>query len=280
MNKTADGRFWAMFPPQGVVKLLFEDCGDHAMGRALAATIVTVAAVAAASSVAAAVSAGAGTLSIGAVSIGAVSIGSPPSALSRIASQTAAADMTQTLDVARQGAEHVLALARAWLTEGLVRAPALMVGLGLLLAMPVLVTVGYILQRRRAAERAVVAAKACATGATDIDTTRAVTEGMAWPADAFLFIDGGNGSGKPVGRELLRIGREDDNDLCLEHPTVHRYHAVVRRTPESDFIVVDLSSRDGNGVLVNGERVAQARLRSGDVIGLGEMRLRFETRPA
>lgn len=180
--------------------------------------------------------------------------------------------------------QEALAQAQAWLGRmagsvegGYARAPALVVGIGFALMLPMLALAGLVLHRIQ--RRRTDAALAAPPPPTDIETTRAVTEGLAWPADAFLSMAGAS-SPKPIGRELLRIGREDDNDLCLTHPTVHRYHAVVRRTPESDFIVVDLSARDGNGVLLNGRRVAQARLRDGDVIGLGAVELRFETRPA
>ena len=44
-------------------------------------------------------------------------------------------------------------------------------------------------------------------------------------------------------------------------------------------MITDLSGKDGNGVLVNGARVAEARLRKGDVINFGEVRMSFDARP-
>ncbi|MEI9899033.1 MAG: FHA domain-containing protein [Hyphomicrobium sp.] len=82
-----------------------------------------------------------------------------------------------------------------------------------------------------------------------------------------------------VGRAMLRIGREADNDICLQEKTVHRYHAVIRRSTDGEVIITDLSGPQGNGVLVNGARVGENRLKAGDVIGIGEVKLNFDARP-
>jgi pSer/pThr/pTyr-binding forkhead associated (FHA) protein len=89
----------------------------------------------------------------------------------------------------------------------------------------------------------------------------------------------GSGQRHVIGRAMLRIGREADNDICLSEKTVHRYHAVVRRTTDGEVVVTDLSGADGNGVLINGTRVGEGRLTKGDVIGIGEVKLRFDARP-
>jgi pSer/pThr/pTyr-binding forkhead associated (FHA) protein len=60
---------------------------------------------------------------------------------------------------------------------------------------------------------------------------------------------------------------------------VHRYHAVIERTPEEAFVITDVSGKEGNGVRVNGERTAKARLADGDVIELGRAKLKFEDAP-
>jgi pSer/pThr/pTyr-binding forkhead associated (FHA) protein len=83
-----------------------------------------------------------------------------------------------------------------------------------------------------------------------------------------------------IDRTMVRIGREEDNDICLSAHTVHRYHAVIRRTTEGEVVITDLSGDDGNGVLVNGVRVSEARLTKGDTIKVGEVKLRFDERPA
>ena len=60
-------------------------------------------------------------------------------------------------------------------------------------------------------------------------------DGMTWPVDAWLKVDGGHDAPVPIVREIVRIGREDDNDIVLPLSTVHRYHAVVQRTEEAEL---------------------------------------------
>lgn len=75
---------------------------------------------------------------------------------------------------------------------------------------------------------------------------------------------------------LARIGRETDNEIRLDHSTVHRYHAIIERRLGEGYVIADLSDTNGNGVLVNGERIFHRLLRNGDVITLGAARLRFD----
>jgi pSer/pThr/pTyr-binding forkhead associated (FHA) protein len=81
----------------------------------------------------------------------------------------------------------------------------------------------------------------------------------------------------PPALALVRIGRHDDNDIRLDQSTVHRHHALIHRTPTADFIITDVSGQAGNGVVVNGQRLAETRLKSGDTIYLGEAALIFES---
>ena len=60
---------------------------------------------------------------------------------------------------------------------------------------------------------------------------------------------------------------------------MHRYHAVIERTPEEAFVITDLSGKDGNGLRVNGEKLIRAQLADGDLIELGRTRLKFESAP-
>ena len=101
----------------------------------------------------------------------------------------------------------------------------------------------------------------------------------AWPSQAWLTIEGKGHGTMPLAGQTVRIGRHEDNDIRLTDSSVHRYHAVIERTPEEAFVITDLSGKDGNGVRVNGARTAQARLADGDVIELGRMKLKFESAP-
>ena len=91
-----------------------------------------------------------------------------------------------------------------------------------------------------------------------------------------LIVANSSGEIHEVGHGLVRIGREKDNDVQLVHKTVHRYHAIVERTAEAEFYIIDVSGAGGNGVRVDGERIERARLRGNELIEVGRARLRFQ----
>jgi len=74
-------------------------------------------------------------------------------------------------------------------------------------------------------------------------------------------------------RSELRVGRADDNDIAIDHRSLSRTHAKVVREDNGEWRVLDLQS--ANGLKVNGETYAQVTLRSGDVIELGHVKLKF-----
>jgi ABC-type multidrug transport system ATPase subunit len=70
-----------------------------------------------------------------------------------------------------------------------------------------------------------------------------------------------------VGKTRLVVGRAPDCDVCLAHPMVSRYHALLELLPEG-FRIRDLASV--NGVSLNGRRVAEpSPVREGDRVGVG-----------
>lgn len=71
---------------------------------------------------------------------------------------------------------------------------------------------------------------------------------------------------------VTRLGRGTEADLRIDDPGISRHHAELRRSG-GDVTVVDTGST--NGVVVDGERVAQARLRDGSRITLGSTTLVF-----
>lgn len=83
----------------------------------------------------------------------------------------------------------------------------------------------------------------------------------------------GDGSQYTITSDTFRIGRHSENELSLDDPTVSRHHAEIRRQSEDVFSITDIDSM--NGVIVNNVEVKTAVLSSGDVIELGEVRLRF-----
>ncbi len=71
------------------------------------------------------------------------------------------------------------------------------------------------------------------------------------------------------------IGRASDCDLTVEDVNVSRRHCEVRRIGDG-YSLVDLDST--NGTEVNGQRIQETALMSGDVIEVGTTRITFERR--
>ena len=70
------------------------------------------------------------------------------------------------------------------------------------------------------------------------------------------------------------LGRETNNQVQLNHPSVSRYHAEVRRQPQSETIR-DLGS--ANGTYVNGSRLnREYLLQNGDVVQIGPFKLVYD----
>jgi hypothetical protein len=69
-----------------------------------------------------------------------------------------------------------------------------------------------------------------------------------------------------------RIGRGNDSDLRIDDPGISRHHAEIRREG-GDVTIVDVGST--NGIVVDGQRVEQARLRDGTSVVLGSTTLTF-----
>jgi DNA-binding NtrC family response regulator len=72
---------------------------------------------------------------------------------------------------------------------------------------------------------------------------------------------------------VASIGSHAGNTLVLNEPTVSRCHAEIRLEDER-IVVRDLGST--NGTFVDGVRVREAFLRSGNVVRLGAAEVRFE----
>lgn len=74
-------------------------------------------------------------------------------------------------------------------------------------------------------------------------------------------------------RPQLMIGRNEHNDVCIVSRYVSRHHALLVNRPEGSFIF-DLKST--NGTYVNSVAVRQQALKDGDIITIGNCRLKYE----
>jgi pSer/pThr/pTyr-binding forkhead associated (FHA) protein len=74
-------------------------------------------------------------------------------------------------------------------------------------------------------------------------------------------------------KDVVTVGRADDNDVVLKDPRVSRKHAELVRG-ELRYRVRDLGSR--NGTFVNGTRVLEScEVTTGDQLSFGGVHLRF-----
>jgi pSer/pThr/pTyr-binding forkhead associated (FHA) protein len=80
----------------------------------------------------------------------------------------------------------------------------------------------------------------------------------------------------PLFKDRLTIGRTEQNDIQLNAPYVSRRHAVVV-TDHAVTRVIDWGSK--NGVFVNGDRVTEHFLETGDIVTIGTAEFRYEERP-
>jgi hypothetical protein len=76
----------------------------------------------------------------------------------------------------------------------------------------------------------------------------------------------------PLDREVMTIGRKDDNDIRIDNLAVSGHHAKLL-TIFGDSFLEDLNST--NGTFVNGRSVSKHALKNGDVITIGKHELRY-----
>ncbi len=99
-----------------------------------------------------------------------------------------------------------------------------------------------------------------------------VPEPLAW-----LELCDAQQTRHPISKPSWRVGRGQHNDLVLRNNSVSGNHCVFTCTREGKWSVMD--SNSGNGVILNGELIIQAPLNHGDVLELGDLRLRFLLHP-
>lgn len=73
-------------------------------------------------------------------------------------------------------------------------------------------------------------------------------------------------------KEVMTIGRKEDNDVRIENLAVSGHHARILTIFEDSFLE-DLSST--NGTYVNGKAIDKHPLKHGDVITIGKHELRY-----
>jgi type III secretion system (T3SS) inner membrane Yop/YscD-like protein len=176
---------------------------------------------------------------------------------------------------------HLFAL----IADAYERAPILVLALSALLILPVVALISLAVQTgRRRVSRGIALRAAKRSAQTEEEKIKQMLEldpatSAAPQSQGWLTVEGRPGGPMPLAGDIIRIGRQDDNDIRLADRTVHRHHAVIERTADEAFTIKDISGQEGSGVRINGEPKAEALLADGDVIELGRTRLKFENAP-
>jgi adenylate cyclase len=89
-----------------------------------------------------------------------------------------------------------------------------------------------------------------------------------------LQIIEGNDAGREaeIAKSPFLLGRGKNADLVIRDPSVSRLHALVLLEKDGAVIV---DQKSNNGVRLNGERIERSPLKDGDVVGLGNTRIKF-----
>lgn len=152
----------------------------------------------------------------------------------------------------------------AWLQDGL-RNHLIFAG-GVLAVVVILVLLAKFVSNRRQESEAALPPE---MGVVQPESYAEIRPVFGW----LEFLDG-NQTREPIRSRATRLGRSSDNDIVLKNTSVHRQHAVIKEDPTGGLVIVDMDTN--NGVIVNGERIkSAAKLNQGDVIELGEVRMRF-----
>jgi hypothetical protein len=117
----------------------------------------------------------------------------------------------------------------------------------------------------------VLAVNSLSARRADAEAAVAAQDGRVY---GWLDMLDGNASQYPLRTTNVRIGRHRDNDICLQNDSISRRHALLHFNADNRrFVITDLGG--DNGVIVNKVKQQSHELSDGDLVELGEVRLRF-----
>jgi hypothetical protein len=88
-----------------------------------------------------------------------------------------------------------------------------------------------------------------------------------------ILVKDGKETSFPLSKDSYTIGRHKNNDIVISNPKVSSFHARLDRS-SNGFMLVDLKSR--NGSWVNGTKIENELMKTGDEIRLGPARLTYK----
>ena len=93
-------------------------------------------------------------------------------------------------------------------------------------------------------------------------------------AKLVLLSAGMTGRTQELKADKTTIGRVEDNTFQIAEPSVSSHHCEII-LKGNDVIVKDLNST--NGTFINGEKISEGPLKSGQILRLGQVEMRLET---
>jgi hypothetical protein len=160
-----------------------------------------------------------------------------------------------------------------WVPAGLKAYPPLMIGVGAALLLVLILVLALVVRAVRKPKPDPVEDTTMVSSEPPPPLTEvtSVPERVA-PVLAWLVSLDAHSTRHPITKTAVRIGRKQDNDLVMKNDSVSSHHAEILKRGDK-FIIADLGA--SNGVFVSGKRVEKIALENGDIIELGEVRLRF-----
>ena len=107
-------------------------------------------------------------------------------------------------------------------------------------------------------------------GTTTTVVIKGVSEAASEPGQSCLVVFYGQNLGKRyfLDKDEQIIGRSDSAHICVDQESVSRKHTRIVSMDDGSWRVVDLGST--NGTFVNDQPVADAELRNGDMVRVGQ----------
>ncbi len=160
-----------------------------------------------------------------------------------------------------------------WLPAGLKAQPPFAIGIGAALLLVLVLILALVVRAVRRPKPSLVddTTMVLSESLPPVTEVTSVPERVA-PVLAWLISLDADSTRHPITKTAVRIGRKQDNDLVMRNDSVSSHHAEILKRGDK-FIIADLGA--SNGVFVRGKRVEKIALENGDIIELGEVRLRF-----
>jgi pSer/pThr/pTyr-binding forkhead associated (FHA) protein len=92
-------------------------------------------------------------------------------------------------------------------------------------------------------------------------------------AKLVVLSEGFSGLSYELKGERTTVGRVDDNAFTIAEPSISSHHAEIL-LQGNDVLVKDLNST--NGTFINGEKIAEAVVKPGQILRLGQVEMRLE----